>query len=179
MKKIKKTLAIEEEKYYNNCKSGGNRLKKVYETTEKVDFLRRGVKNVYFTNQYNHSIDAKNRLFIPAKFREHLGEDFIIIKGPEKCLYIYDQETFDELGRQFASSHDRKTQRAFFGHASTKTPDKQGRITLEPNLVEYAELKKDAVLVGSGRRIEIWAAENFQDEMPDLYQIEGIDEFLF
>lgn len=137
------------------------------------------MKTVYFNYTYNHTLDAKNRLFIPAKFREQLGDEFVIFKGPEKCLYVYDKETFEEVSRQFINHPNRKVQRSFFSQVSDASADKQGRVTLTADQVEYANLKKDAVIIGAGQRIEIWSAEEYSDATISMSQLDDIDEFIF
>ncbi|MCH5189154.1 MAG: division/cell wall cluster transcriptional repressor MraZ [Oscillospiraceae bacterium] len=133
---------------------------------------------MYFNFTYNHTLDAKNRLFIPAKFREQLGEEFVIFKGPEKCLYVYDKATFEEVSRQFITK-DRTRQRSFFSQVHETGVDKQGRVTLSADEVEHACLSKDAVIIGAGQRVEIWAAEEFQSAITPISQLDGIDEFIF
>ncbi len=132
-----------------------------------------------FNNKYYHTLDAKNRIFIPAKYRELLGDEFVIFKGPEKCLYVYDKETFEEVSQQFINHPNRKIQRTFFSQVVDVVPDKQGRVTLSPDQVEHAGLVKDAVVAGTGRRIEIWAAENFDDATVPMEQLVDIDTFIF
>lgn len=143
------------------------------------EFLRKDMKTVYFNFTYNHTLDAKNRLFIPAKFREQLGEEFVIFKGPEKCLYVYDKATFEEVSRQFVNHPNRKVQRSFFSQVADMSADKQGRVTLSADQVEHAALVKDAVIIGAGQRIEIWAAEEFSDATISMSQLDDIDEFIF
>ncbi len=140
---------------------------------------RKDVKTVYFNFTYNHTLDAKNRLFIPAKFRDKLGDEFVIFKGPEKCLYVYDKETFEQVSRQFINHPNRKVQRSFFGQVADMSADKQGRVTLFADQIEHAGLKKDAVIVGAGQRIEIWAAEEYDDATIPMSQLDDIDEFIF
>lgn len=140
---------------------------------------RKDVKTVYFNFTYNHTMDAKNRLFIPAKFREQLGEEFVIFKGPEKCLYVYDKATFEEVSRQFINHPNRKVQRSFFSQVADTSADKQGRVTLSADQVEHAGLTKDAVIIGAGQRIEIWAAEEFNEATIPMSQLDDIDEFIF
>lgn len=137
------------------------------------------MKTVYFNFTYNHTLDAKNRLFIPAKFRELLGEEFVIFKGPEKCLYVYDKETFEQVSRQFINHPNRKVQRSFFSQVADTALDKQGRVTLSADQLEHANLVKDAVIIGAGQRIEIWAAEEFADATVSMSQLDDIDEFIF
>lgn len=134
---------------------------------------------MYFNNRYDHTLDAKNRLFIPAKYRELLGEEFVIFMGPEKCLYIYDKETFAVISEQFINHPNRKVSRSFFSQVVDVSPDKQGRVTLSADQVEHAELEKEAVVVGSGRRIEIWSKANYDDATISMEQLDDIDTFVF
>lgn len=129
--------------------------------------------------EYKHTMDAKNRLFIPAKFREQLGEEFVILKGPEKCLYVYSTETFERIGQQFASNNNRELQRSFFSQAADASTDKQGRVTLTADQVEHAGLIKDAVINGAGHRIEIWSAEEYVGKTIPMSQIKNVDDFVF
>lgn len=115
-----------------------------------------------FRGQYKYTLDAKNRLFIPAKYRDKLGEEFVLFKGPEKCLYAYDTETFEEVSVQFMEGYNRTVQRSFFSQVADVTYDKQGRVTLSADQVEHAELVKDIMIIGAGDRIEIWSLENFE-----------------
>lgn len=124
-------------------------------------------------------MDAKNRLIIPAKFREQLGDEFVIFKAPEKCLYIYDKKTFEEVSRQFINHPNRKVQRSFFSQVIDVSADKQGRVTLFPDQLEHAGIVKDAVITGAGQRIEIWAAEEFANATIPMSQLDDIDEFIF
>lgn len=132
-----------------------------------------------YNNTYYHTLDAKNRLFIPAKYRELLGEEFIIFKGPEKCLYVYDKETFEKISQQFIDTPNRMIQRSFFSQAVDVSSDKQGRVTLSADQVEHAGLTRDAVIAGTGQRIEIWAAENFAESTITIEQIADMGTYIF
>ena len=132
-----------------------------------------------FSSLYFHSLDAKNRLFIPAKFREMLGEEFVLFSGPDKCLYIYDKERFEEVSQQFINHPNRAAQRSFFSNAAEFSTDKQGRVTLSAEQLAHAGLNKDAVIVGAGKRIEIWAPENFKQASVPLAEIDKMDTFVF
>ena len=89
--------------------------------------------------EFNHSIDEKGRLIIPAKLRDDLGDSFVICNGLEGCLFVYSQEEWNK-----------------FGSASEGSFDKQGRVLVPPSLRKAAGLEKDVVLVGVQDRIEIW-----------------------
>ena len=114
-----------------------------------------------FMGQYNHTIDAKGRVIIPAKFREKLGTSFVVTKGLDGCLYGYandDWAAFEErLGTlPITNKNTRQFTRFFLAGAAECELDKQGRILIPSVLREFAALEKDVVLVGVGSRIEIW-----------------------
>ena len=132
-----------------------------------------------FKSAYYHSLDAKNRVFIPAKFRDALGEEFVVFKGSEKCLYVYTKEGFEKLIQQFINTNNRDVQRAFFSQVVDMTADKQGRITLTSDLLEHANLLKDVAIIGAGSRIEIWATENYKVDVKPLSELINFDDFTF
>ena len=132
-----------------------------------------------FKSAYYHSLDAKNRVFIPAKFRDALGEEFVVFKGSEKCLYVYTKEGFEKVSRQFMNTNNREIQRAFFSQVVDMTADKQGRITLSNDLLEHADITKDVSIIGAGSRIEIWATENFKADVKPLHELINFDDFHF
>lgn len=113
--------------------------------------------------EVNHSIDAKGRYIVPAKFRDDLGERFIIAKGQDGCLYIYPltawEQTVEALKPQLRSDDPeaRAFARNFFSRAVEAELDKQFRVVLPPFLREYAAIEKDIVSVGMESRVEIWS----------------------
>ena len=112
--------------------------------------------------EYEHSIDAKGRVILPADFRAELGEQFVITKGLDACLYVYSQEEWEKLSaklRQLPLSKPeaRAFVRFFFSGARTLECDKQGRFLVPQTLRTYAKLEKDAVLIGVSSRIEVWS----------------------
>lgn len=122
-----------------------------------------------FMGQYNHSVDAKGRLIVPVKFREQLGEDFVVTKGLDGCLFVYPNEEWTSIESRFremplTTKDARKFSRFFFAGAAQCEVDKQGRILIPAVLREFAELKKDVVLVGVLNRIEIWSVERWENE---------------
>lgn len=138
-----------------------------------------------FMGEYHHSIDEKNRIVIPNKFRGELGERFIITRGIEKCLYIYSekewQKIVDKLNELPFTKKDARTFiRSFFSGASFCELDKQGRINIAGPLVKYSNLVKDCVVIGANDRVEIWS----QDEWDNFFldngsKLEDIAENLF
>ena len=113
------------------------------------------------TGEYNHNIDAKGRLIIPSKFREILGEDFVITKGMDGCLSLYpnnEWKIFEEKLRTLplTNKNARAFTRFFLGSAVDGGYDKQGRVLISAALREFAELEKEVVLIGVLDRVEIW-----------------------
>lgn len=122
------------------------------------------------TGTYEHSIDGKGRLFIPAKLREELGTTFYLTMGIDACLAIYPQESWSVFAEKFASlpMTQSKVMRPLFANAVKCEPDTQGRIVLPQRLRGYASLEKDAVIIGVHNRAEIWSAENWNATEEDM-----------
>ena len=117
-----------------------------------------------FMGEYNHTIDAKGRLIIPSKFREVLGDEFVVTKGMDGCLFVFDDpewQAFEEKlhGLPMIDKEARQFTRFFLAGAASVEVDKQGRILIPAVLREFAGITKDAVLVGVGSRVEIWSKE--------------------
>ena len=115
------------------------------------------------TGTDEHIIDAKGRLFIPAKRREELGVTFYLAMGVDECLAIYPQETWNRFTEKFASlpMSQSAAMRPLFANASKCELDSQGRIVIPQKLRKYAGLEKDAVIIGVNDRAEIWSAETW------------------
>lgn len=129
--------------------------------------------------EYLHTIDAKGRLFIPAKFREELGFSFVLTKGLENTLTIYTNSEWDKFADKISSlptKQARTLQRFFVASAQDSTPDAQGRILIPQVLRDYAGLTKNVVIIGMSDHIEIWdeARWNALDLAPE--SIENIME---
>ena len=119
-----------------------------------------------FMGEYNHTIDAKGRMIVPSKFREQLGNEFVVTKGLDGCLFVYPNEEWHNIEEKFrtvplTTKDARKFSRFFFAGAATCELDKQGRILIPPVLREFADLQKDVVSVGVLNRIEIWSKDNW------------------
>lgn len=131
-----------------------------------------------FMGEYNHTVDTKGRLIIPSKFREQLGEEFIVTKGLDGCLFVFPQDewlAFEEKLRTLPLTQKgaRQFTRFFVAGATPCELDKQGRILLPATLREFAGLDKDVVLAGMLNRIEIWSKakwteNNAYDDMDDI-----------
>jgi len=127
--------------------------------------------------EYHHSIDNKGRMIVPAKFREVLGESFILTRGLDQCLFIYPLDEWQVLEEKLKTlpltkKDARAFTRFFFSGATECEVDKQGRINIAAPLVSYAKLEKDCVVVGVSNRLEIWSKENWEqyvDEAEDSF----------
>ena len=118
--------------------------------------------------EFHHSIDEKKRLIIPAKFRNELGEKFVVTRGIEKCLYVYSLSEFENIVDKlktipFTKSDARQFMRFFLSGATTVEFDKQGRITIPTTLTNYASITKDCIVVGTGDRLEIWSDSSWEE----------------
>lgn len=116
--------------------------------------------------EHQHNLDAKGRVFVPARFREELGEHFIITKGLDSCLFVYSLEewkSLEEKIRLLPLSKARNLQRFFFAGACDVEADKQGRALIPANLRQYASLTKDVMIIGASSRAEIWDMQKWND----------------
>ncbi len=121
-----------------------------------------------FMGEYNHTVDEKGRLIIPSKFREELGDEFVVTKGLDGCLFVYAPSEWTLLEEKLkALPLTNKDARAFvrfmLAGAAQVEPDKQGRILLPQVLRTFAGLDKDVVLIGVASRIEIWNKDKWDD----------------
>jgi MraZ protein len=121
-----------------------------------------------FMGEYHHSIDIKGRLIIPSKFRDELGEMFIITRGLDQCLFGYPLSEWKIIeeklkGLPLTKKDARAFTRFFFSGATESELDKQGRINLPAPLLQYAKLEKDCVILGVSNRIEIWSKQIWED----------------
>lgn len=124
-----------------------------------------------FYGEYEHTIDRKGRLIIPAKLREVFKENFVekfyVTRGLDKCLFVFTEEEWKFQEQKFKSmsftkADSRKFNRLFFSGAADVDCDKQGRVLLPQYLKGYAGIKRDVVIVGVSNRIEIWAKEEWK-----------------
>ncbi len=125
-----------------------------------------------FIGEYQHILDPKGRVIMPSKFREDLGERFVVTKGLDNCLFVYPQNEWQELERKLrtlplTSKDARAFTRFFFSGATECELDKQGRILIPANLREYAGLEKDLAIIGVSSRVEIWSKEKWDDYNDD------------
>ncbi len=125
-----------------------------------------------FYGQYEHALDAKDRIIIPAKFREifkeHYAEKFFLTRGLDRCLFVFPEEEWRNQERRFRDmpftrEESRKFNRLYFSGACEAICDKQGRILIPAYLKEYGEIKQNVMIIGVSDRIEIWAREKWND----------------
>jgi MraZ protein len=124
--------------------------------------------------EYEHTIDDKNRLTLPAKFREAMAEGVVVTRGMDGCLYAYPRTEWLERFQSRVGGLDplqpdaRKLQRHFFSGAAEADPDKQGRIMIPAPLLRYAGLSRDVVVAGVHDHLEIWDREAWRRELNDV-----------
>lgn len=121
-----------------------------------------------FIGEYYHSVDVKGRMNIPVKFRELLGDSFVVTRGLDKCLSIYPTEAFQAFAQKLQSlpisdKNARQFVRFFLSGAIECELDKQGRILIPQSLRMYADISKDVVVTGNGSTIEIWDSNLWND----------------
>ena len=131
-----------------------------------------------FMGEYNHSIDTKGRLIIPSRFREELGDEFVVTKGLDGCLFVFPNDrwaAFEEKLEKLPLTNKsaRQFSRFFVSGATPCELDKQGRVLLPQTLRGFASLEKDVVLAGMLNRIEIWSKSKWienssYDDMDDI-----------
>ena len=133
-----------------------------------------------FIGEYHHTIDEKGRIIIPSKFRESLGKEFIITRGIENCLFVYSLQNWADITNKLSSlpftKKDARTFNRFFMSGATNVElDKQGRVNISKPLIDYANLDKDCVIIGTGDRLEVWSQESWnsffdstKDSMSDI-----------
>lgn len=125
-----------------------------------------------FYGEYHHTIDPKGRAIVPSKFRDTLGERFILTKGLDNCLFVYSLEEWANLEAKLkalplTNKDARAFIRFFFSGATECEADKQGRILIPSNLREYANLEKDIVIIGVSTRVEIWDKDKWDSYNSD------------
>lgn len=114
-----------------------------------------------FLGEFTHKMDNKNRIMMPSEFRDILSEEFYITKGPEKSLVIYTKEEFEKQSQRLdnlviENKKNRAIKRLFFSSTIKTSLDKQGRVLLNKNLRDYANIASEAMIIGNNTTIEIW-----------------------
>ncbi len=135
--------------------------------------------------EFHHNIDEKGRLIIPAKFREEIGNSFVVTRGLDGCLFVYSLVEWEKIVSKlkklpFTKKDARIFTRFFLSAATVCEFDKQGRINIVDSLIEYAEIKKECVIIGVNDRLEIWALDKFNNLMEENFEkLDKISENLF
>lgn len=119
-----------------------------------------------FLGQFNHSLDKKGRIIMPAKFRDYLHEGVVITKSPDGCLAVFPKNEWPKVQeniRNVSPEHDsRMISRILFSGASEETIDKQGRLPVPVILRDYAELNDEVIVIGVSSHIEVWDKAKWQ-----------------
>lgn len=141
-----------------------------------------------FIGEFQHRLDAKSRLIIPSKFRDELGDTFVVTRGLDGCLTVYTYQQWEQIIEQLKQLPSTKKEvrqytRFMLSKAQECTFDSQGRIQLTASLLEIAEIEKDCVVIGVGDHIEIWAQEKWMvygEQAEESFEdvAESITEFL-
>ena len=120
-----------------------------------------------FLGEFTHKLDSKNRIMIPSEFRDELTEEFFITKGPENSLVIYTKDEFDKQSVRLdnlinENKKNRAIKRLFFSSTIKTSLDKQGRVLLNKNLRDYANIESEAMIIGNNTTIELWDVDTWQ-----------------
>lgn len=134
-----------------------------------------------FMGEFNHSLDAKGRTFVPAKMRDELGESFVVTQGLDKCLTGYTISEWKKVEEKLSHlDSSKKNVRMFIRFMTAKATvcdvDKQGRILIPANLREYAGLEKEIVFIGATNKIEIWDKSKWDENCEEYDNMEELVE---
>ena len=127
-----------------------------------------------FRGLYEHSLDSKDRLTVPARFRSALADGVVLSKGLDPCVDLYTPEAFERVSDTYLAPHSpfsadaRKMRRRFHGGSFDEKLDSAGRVRLPRPLIEHADLKGPCVIVGAGEQLEIWNAETWAGHEAEL-----------
>jgi MraZ protein len=116
-----------------------------------------------YAGTFEHKLDAKGRMFLPAKFRERFAEGLVLTMGQERCLYVWDVPGFETFAGRLdeapmTNRRARDYQRMLFAGASDEVPDAQGRVIIPGHLRKYAALERECFVIGARDHVEIWDA---------------------
>ncbi len=119
-----------------------------------------------FMGEYQHNIDAKGRIIVPSKFREGLGDQFVVTRGLDQCLFAYPMNEWRQLEEKLkklplTKKDARAFTRFFFSGAVECEIDKQGRINIPAPLRKYADIEKECAVIGVSNRVEFWASQHW------------------
>ena len=140
-----------------------------------------------FLGEYQHSLDAKGRVILPARFRDQLEGGAVMAKALDGCLAVYPVDEFHRVAANLREARargatERQAARSYFSGAVEITPDRQGRVAVPQHLRTFANLEREVIVAGNFDHIEIWNAETFgrrdQEGSASIVGGEGIDDFM-
>ena len=140
-----------------------------------------------FLGEYQHSLDAKGRVILPAKFRDQLEGGAVMARALDGCLAVYPVEEFQRVAATLQEARargakERGAARSYFSGAVEITPDKQGRVAIPAHLREYASLEREVIVAGNFDHLEIWDHETFnqrdREGTASIVEGEGINDFV-
>jgi MraZ protein len=140
-----------------------------------------------FLGEYQHSLDAKGRVILPARFRDQLEGGAVMARALDGCLAVYPVSEFDRVAAKLREARERgarerQAARSFFTGAVEITPDKQGRVAIPAHLREYASLEREVIVAGNFDHLEIWDAPTFnqrdREGTASIVGGEGINDFV-
>lgn len=117
--------------------------------------------------KYTHSLDSKNRIIIPSKIKDQLGETITIMRGSDKCLTLYSAEEWENYANKISElpkTEVRALTRYLYSNSMEVQPDSQGRVTLTPEMLAFAGITKNVITVGCGKYAEVWAQEVWDED---------------
>lgn len=132
----------------------------------------KGVGPAMLVGTFYPKLDDKGRLALPAKFRDEFADGLVVTRGQEGCLVVYTDQEFRKMLEPINEASStvarvRKYQRFLYGWAQEEVPDRQGRVTVSSRLRDYAGIDRDAVVVGTGNRLEVWDPVAYDKAMAD------------
>ena len=122
------------------------------------------------TGKYNHSLDTKNRLIIPSKLKEQLGDKITILRSSDRCLTMYSAEEWESYAKKISElpkTQVREITRYLYSNSIEVQPDSQGRVMLQPEMLAFAGITKNIITVGCGKYAEIWSEEVWNEQQLD------------
>ncbi len=124
-----------------------------------------------FMGEFHHTLDEKGRIILPSKIRFELGENFIVTRGLDNCLYVYSEDGWNNIINKYKelpnTKDARNFMRFFLSGATQNNTDKQGRLNISQSLIKYASLNKECIIIGVNDHLEIWSEENWNRFMEE------------
>ena len=124
-----------------------------------------------FMVEFHHTLDEKGRIILPSKIRFELGENFIVTRGLDNCLYVYSEDGWNNIINKYKelpnTKDARNFMRFFLSGATQNNTDKQGRLNISQSLIKYASLNRECIIIGVNDHLEIWSEENWNRFMEE------------